>query len=89
MANLYSDTQRIKEAEQAYGEAETILAPLWCTTPEVHGDMIARILWGRALLSVPLGESRAYASALARRAFAAAYAPGLQEEIQRAIDQFA
>src|SRR5664280_3418439 len=87
LANLYSDTQRRKEAEEACREAEGLLEPLWRVNPEVHGDQMARILGTRALVCEALGESSTDACALARRALAAAYDPGLKQGIQQLIDQ--
>ena len=87
LANLYRATQRIEEAEEACREAEGLLKPLWCANPEVHGDQMARILGTRALVSEALGESSTDACALARRAFAAAYDPGLKRGIQQLIDR--
>src|ERR1039458_4017276 len=85
LANPYRDTQRMKEAEEACREAEGLLEPLWCVNPEVHGDQMAKIWWVRALLCEGPGESSTYACALARRAFAAAYDPGLKQGIQQLI----
>jgi tetratricopeptide (TPR) repeat protein len=87
LALLYSATQRMKEAEEACREAEGLLEPLWRVNPEVHGDQMGRILLMRALVCEALGESSTDACALARRALAAAYDPGLKQGIQQLIDR--
>jgi tetratricopeptide (TPR) repeat protein len=87
LALLYSATQRMKEAEEACREAEGLLEPLWRVNPEVHGDQMGRILLMRALVCEALGESSTDACALARRALAAAYDPGLKQGIQQRIDR--
>ena len=55
--------------------------------PEVHGDQMAKILGMRALLCLGLEERSTDACALARRALAAAYDPGLKQGIQQVIDR--
>jgi hypothetical protein len=60
---------------------------LWRVNPEVHGDQMAKIWWMRALLCLGLQEPSTDACALARRAFAAAYDPGLKQGIQQLIDR--
>jgi tetratricopeptide (TPR) repeat protein len=87
LANLYRATQRMKEAEEAYREAEDLLEPFWCANPEVHGDQMAKIWSMRALLCLGLEERSTDACALARRALAAAYDPGLKQGIQQLIDR--
>jgi len=87
LAVLYSDTQRMKEAEEACREAEDLLEPLWRVHPEVHGDQLARILGMRAFLSDALGESSTYALALAYRAFGAAYNMQVKQGVQKLINK--
>jgi hypothetical protein len=87
LANLYSATYWMKEAEAACREAEGILEPLWFVNPELHGDQMARILLMRALLCESLGESGTNACALASRALAAACNPTLKQAIRQLTDQ--
>ena len=86
LAVLYRATQRMKEAEAACRKAEGILEPLWFVNPELHGDQMARILLMRALLCESLGESGTNASALARRALAAACNANLKQAIRQQTD---
>jgi tetratricopeptide (TPR) repeat protein len=87
LANLYSATQRMKEAEAACREAEGIPEPLWFVNPELHGDQMGRILLMRALLCESLGESATNARALARRALTAVCNRNLKQVIRQLTDQ--
>jgi hypothetical protein len=88
LANHYRTTQGMKEAEERCLEGERLLEPLWHTNPEVHGDLMARILYVRAQLCGPLGMSEKDARAVARRAFAAAYYPDIKESARALLGKF-
>ena len=63
-----------------------MLDPLWQANPKVHANLMARILWTRALVREAAKEP-AEACATARRALAAAWDPSLKESIQQLIDR--
>jgi tetratricopeptide (TPR) repeat protein len=77
---------RIEEAQANAMEAERILTSLWHANPELHGNRMARTLSTRALIA-EAGQLAPEACALARRALAAAYDPGLKQSIQEIIDR--
>ena len=81
----YSDG-RFGEAKAQVSEAESILDLFWQANPEVHGDLMARILWTHALVREATKEP-VEACAFARRALAAAWDPRLREFIQPLIDR--
>jgi hypothetical protein len=88
LAILYCATQRGK-AEECCCEAERLLQPFWNANPQVHGDMMARILQLQAHLCTLLpGRSRKDACAFAQRAFAAANDPDINQATQALIYQF-
>jgi tetratricopeptide (TPR) repeat protein len=78
---------RIPEAETHASGAESILDPFWQANPELHGNLMAKILWTRALVSEASQQPAAEACALARRALAAAYDPALKQSTQQLIDR--
>ena len=88
LASLYRATQRMKEAENANGEAETLIEPLWRANPTVHGDLLARILMLRAGGYETEPESPAYDLATVRRALSVSYDPDFKTWIQDLIDDF-
>jgi tetratricopeptide (TPR) repeat protein len=87
LAALYNNTKRFKEAENAGQEAETILEPLWRENPLVHGDQMAMILRGRAILRRNRGDSYGETYALATRALAAAKEPTLKKSMRATVEQ--
>jgi tetratricopeptide (TPR) repeat protein len=87
LAALYNNTKRFKEAENAGQEAETILEPLWRENPLVHGDQMAMILRGRAILRRNRGDSYGEMYALATRALAAAKEPTLKKSMRATVEQ--
>src|SRR5438270_8030402 len=88
LAVLYSETQRMKEAEEFCSEAEKALNPLWARNPVVHGDQMGRILATSALLCERRDQPNENACVLAQRAFEAAYDPNLKRAIQAFVDRF-
>jgi tetratricopeptide (TPR) repeat protein len=87
LAYFHYSGGRLGEAGAQASKAEEILDPLWRANPELHGNLMAKTLWTRALISEASKRPVAEACALARRAFAAAYDPGVKESIQLLIDR--
>jgi hypothetical protein len=87
LAYHYLSTERIKEAETHLSEAEGVLNSLWQANPELLGNIMAKILWTRALVSEAQKNPADAPCALARRALATAYDLGLKQAIQQLIDR--
>jgi hypothetical protein len=77
----------MQEAEMHATEAERILQPQWKANPELHGNLMAKILATRALIAHTSQQPTA-ACAFARRAITTAYDPILKQRIQKDIDRF-
>jgi hypothetical protein len=67
-------------------EAERIIDPLWKANPDLHGNLVARILGMRALVAEARQQHGA-ACVFARRALAAAYDSVLKQGIEKDIDR--
>jgi tetratricopeptide (TPR) repeat protein len=81
---LLSDGRR-EEAGAHASEAMGILDPLWRANPALHGNLLARVLWTRALVAEARSEPEA--CGFARRGLEAAYDSELKQSIQEVIDR--
>jgi len=82
-ANLSQLRNRAEQKAQALKPEES--DPLWHANPQVHGDLMARILGMHALFC----RSSQEACTFAQRAFDAAYHPDVKEATQALIASFA
>jgi hypothetical protein len=87
IAAFYSDINRLIDAKGSCDEAEKILEPLSKFSPQTAGELLAKVLWTRALLAKPLGEPIADACGFARRALNAAITQSSKQGIQALVDE--
>jgi tetratricopeptide (TPR) repeat protein len=86
LAAFYGDIGRINDAKACCDEAEQILGPMVSVDPQVSGELLAKGLWTRALLSERLGESAAEACQFARRALDAAATEGTKQGLRALVE---
>jgi len=87
LASFSLSTGQMQEAEKHASEAERVLDPLWQANPALHGNLMAKILGTRSEIAEADQRPATEACDLARRALAAAYDPGLKQQIQQLIDR--
>src|SRR5262249_43912821 len=86
-AAFYIDNGRPGDAKNCCDEAATILEPLSKVSPQTAGELLAKVLWSRALLGKPLGESMADGCGFARRALTLAVTQSSKQGIGALVDQ--
>ncbi|MEP7365962.1 MAG: hypothetical protein ABI972_22120, partial [Acidobacteriota bacterium] len=87
LALLYSDTQRMREAEQSCAEAMETLTPLWQANPLVHGDQWGRCCGFWARLQIEQEKPADGLCALLTEALAFVYNPQLRVAIQGMMER--
>ena len=86
LAMLYHATERFEAAEAWASDAVVLLEEYWQQNPEVHRDLMAKLLQTGAVVAKARGN-RAQACSLARRGLAAAYDAALQKNLHELIDR--
>jgi len=85
LAAFYCDIGRTSDAKACCDEAELLLEPLVKSAPETCGELLAKLLWTRALLSEQLDELNSEACDFARRALAVAATEETKKGLQSLI----